>query len=330
MTTETSGVSDVLAMTGAGARSLLTLFIGVSVILAVANLSDVYSPIPTIIALVIISAAATMLTLPAAEPFPLSRSLALLAVVAVSTVLVDWNIPPESTPLYATWHFGANTLILLFLGLRGRSGLAWVGFAAMTAITAVWTAGTGSFLLIELLPNQAGTLVVGTLFAIGLRSTSRRITALHAEQAAIAAAESATRAAASERSIQAAHLNEVARPALERIARGAPFTDDERESWMRLEASVRDSLRAPGLNVLELVAAADSARSRGVEVTLLDDSAGGLDSVADREAVTSAIIAELGTMDSGRLIGRVLPQGRGKLATIVIDEGDGSRHIDVG
>jgi hypothetical protein len=46
--------------------------------------------------------------------------------------------------------------------------------------------------------------------------------------------------------------------------------------------------------------------------------------------VTSAIIAELGTMDSGRLIGRALPRGRGKLATIVIDDGDGSRHIDVG
>lgn len=330
MKPEPGSVADILAMTGTGARILLTLFIAVSLILAVVNLPDVYTPIPTVIALVLISAAATMLTLPAAEPLPLARSIVLLAVVAVSTVLVNWNIPPESMPLYATWHFGANTLLLLFLGLRGRSGFAWIGFAAMTGITAIWTMMTGSFLLIELLPNQAGTLVVGTLFAIGLRGTSRRITALHAEQAAIAAAESATTAAAAERSIQAAHLNEVARPALERIARGAPFSEDERESWMRLEASVRDSLRAPGLNVLELVAAADSARSRGVEVTLLDDSSGALESVADREVVTSAIIAELGTMDSGRLIGRVLPQGRGKLATIVIDEGDGSRHIDVG
>ena len=34
--------------------------------------------------------------------------------------------------------------------------------------------------LLALLPNQTGTLVVGTLFAIGLRRTSRRITELHA------------------------------------------------------------------------------------------------------------------------------------------------------
>jgi hypothetical protein len=106
----------------------------------------------------------------------------------------------------------------------------------------------------------------------------------------------------------------------------------DRDSWLRLESSVRDSLRAPALNILKLTEAADNARARGVEVTLLDDSQGEVSSVSDRETIADAIIEQLDEMDAGRLIGRVLPVDRGQLATILIDDGTGdtTRRIDVG
>jgi hypothetical protein len=327
---ESGSVTEILRITSSGARALLVMFLFVDLLLATSTITNVYNPVPTIVALVLVGAAAIVVTLPAPEPLPLSRSAIVLAATTLSTVLVDWNIPPTNDTGYESWNYGANTLVLLFVGLRGRTGLAWLGFGLIVGITAIWTAVTGSMLLIQLIPNQVGTMVVGTLFAIGLRQTSARITALHAEQAALASAESAARAAAAERARQAAHLNEVARPALERIAQGAPFSDEERDGWMRLEASVRDSLRAPMLNTHEIIAAADSARARGVEVTLLDDSAGGVTSAADREAIAAAIVSELGTLESGRLIGRVLPVGRGQLATIVVDDGVATRRTDVG
>jgi hypothetical protein len=330
MKPEYGSVTEILRITSSGGRALVIVFIIVNLILSTATLGQVYLPFPTIAANVLVAIAAIVVSLPAAEPLPLTRSFGIVGVVAITTALVDWNIPPEASPTYSSWHLGANTLVLLFLGLRGRSGLAWLGFALMSAITIAWTVQTGSIHLVGLLPNQVGTLLVGTLFAVALRRTSKRITELHAEQAALASAESAARAAAEERSRQAAHLNTVARPSLERIAAGAPYSNEDRDSWLRLESSVRDSLRAPALNILKLTEAADNARARGVEVTLLDDSAGQVSSDHDRDMIADAIIEQLDEMSSGRLIGRVLPTGRGQLATIVVDDGSETRRMDVG
>jgi hypothetical protein len=327
-----TSVTEILRLSSPQARIMAGMFIAVYLVLDFTNLEPVRMPVLSILAVLIVSAAAVLITLPAREPFPLTRTAAILIAVAVSSLLVDVNLSPNAAHGYATWHFGADTLILLILGLRGRSIFAWVGFGIMVTTAALWTItiGNGSAAMLALLPNQVGTLLVGTLFAIGLRQTSRRITALHAEQAALASAESATRAAAAERARQAANLNLVARPALERIAQGAPYSADERDSWMRLEASVRDSLRAPSLTSAALTAAANHARERGVEVTLLDDSSGVLDEAGNKEAVESAIIDQLSTMRTGRLIGRVLPRGRGKLATILVDDGESTKRTDVG
>ena len=328
---QNSTVTEILRITSPQARVILATFVAANLTLALTTLGKVYSPVPSLVGVVLISLASILVVMPAKEPFPLRRSAVLLLLVAVSNIIVDANLNPNATHGYAAWHLGAGTLVLLFLGLRGRTGLAWAGFAATVLIAFEWTlvVGENTFGLLALMPNQLGTLLVGTLFAIGLRRTSATIAALHAEQAAFASAQSATRAASAERARQSENLNRVARPALERIAAGAPFTEDERDAWMRLEASVRDSLRAPALNSEALTTATNDARERGVEVTLFDDSAGALDSASNREAVSSAIINELSGLTKGRLIGRVLPGGRGKLATILVDDGESTKRTDV-
>jgi hypothetical protein len=326
-------VAEMVGITRPRAGVWLGVALIVHLGLAVVTIDDVRHPVPTLAAWVCVAIAGVVLTLPATDPLPGIRSLVVLECVALSTVLVAWNLPSEPVVGYATWHLGANTFVLLFLGMRGRVGWAWLGFCVVVGITAIWTFtdGRGSLYQLALLPNQVGTLLVGSMLALGLRFTSRRISSLHAEQAALASSESATRAAASERARQAARLNAIARPALERIAALEPYTDAERESWLRLEATIRDRLRAPALSSAEITEAATLARERGVEVTLFDDSAGALASEEDRNAIAAAIIAELAAMDSGRLTGRVLPPGRGRLATILVDDERGdSRSIDVG
>jgi hypothetical protein len=324
-----TGVTDILRITSRPAHALLGVFIASNLVLALWNLDVVTVPAVAIAAWVIESLTAVLIVLPAAEPFPLRRTAAVLLGTTVSTAIGLSVVIPLSTHRYEVWFLGANALVLLFLGLRGRSGFAWIGFALVVVCVAVWSLVHESLGVLLLLPNQTGTLVVGTGLAVALRRTSSRITALHAEQAQLASAESATRAAAAERARQAAHLNAVARPSLERIAAAEPYTDAERESWLRLEASVRDSLRAPALASEALAAAADVARQRGVEVTLLDDSEGALDSAVDRETVVTAIIGQLDGMRNGRLIGRVLPRGRGTLATILVDDGESTSRTDV-
>ncbi|MFT4122587.1 MAG: hypothetical protein QM635_02010 [Microbacteriaceae bacterium] len=322
----------ILRITSSGGRVLLVCFLGAELVLATANLGAVQAPWPVFAAFWLVSLGAVLVTLVPDDRLPTPNALAVVAATSAATAVATWNMPVEPVAGYASWHLGAVTFVLLFLGMWGRIALAWCGFAIVTGITLLWTltAGGGETYLLALVPNQGGTLLVGTLFAIGLRHTSRRIAELHLEQAMITATESATRAAAEERMQQAARLDAIARPALERIIDERPYTAAERETWMRLEAAIRDQLRATVLVSSELSAAAEEARRRGVEVTLLDDSAGSIASASDRERVVGAIVAELRAVRSGRLVGRLLPPGRGQLATIVVDEdGAESRHIDV-
>ena len=114
-------VTEILRITSSGGRALVSVFIFVNLMLSLATLSQVYLPAPTLIANLLIALAGLTLSLPAPEPLPLNRTFGILAAVAVTTVLVDWNIPPDAAPTYSSWHLGASSLVLLFLGLRGRS-----------------------------------------------------------------------------------------------------------------------------------------------------------------------------------------------------------------
>ena len=132
-----SSVTEILRLTSPQARIITGLFIAVDLVLAIANLDAVvFAPI-TIVAVVLVTIEAIVITLPAPEPLPLGRTLFVLLLVATSTILANANLPPSEALGYAAWHLGANTLVLLFVGLRGRTGLAWVGFAGMVTACVV-------------------------------------------------------------------------------------------------------------------------------------------------------------------------------------------------
>jgi hypothetical protein len=323
-------VSTMLRLSSPPAFALLVLFVGGNAALAVATLGIVHHAAPTVAALVLLLAGAVLLTTPARGRLPWVNIVIILVLVAVITALVSWNLPTTVRPGYASWHWGANTVLLFFLVLRGRGAAAWAGFAVMSLVTLAWAVdtGRGPASLLQYLPNHAGTLLLAVFVSWGLGRTGRRIAALHRNQAESAAAEARATAAGLERATQAAYLNNTARPALERIAAGAPYSDSERAQWLRLEATIRDSLRAFVLRDTALAAAATRARERGVEVALLDDSEGNITPDAER-AVVSAMVAELDRMRSGQFTGRVLPAGRDRVATIVIHEQDDTRRVDV-
>jgi len=299
-------------------------------VLALANLDAVKHPLPSLLALALVAAATAALAYRSSVPLASWKAWATVGAVGASTALVNWNLPDGGWPGYASWHLGANTVLMFFLVLRGRTGIAWIAFAMMSAVTLAWAidSGRGAAAILQFLPNHVGTLLIGTILARGLMRTLQRITTLHAEQAANAEAEARARAATAERAEQAAYLNAVARPALERIATVGVHSDAERANWLNIEATIRDRLRAFVLTSPALADAAMRARMRGVEVTLLDDSDGNL-SLEGEQAVVTAIVAELTAAQSGQVTGRVLPPGRGQLATIVISDGPTSRRVDV-
>ncbi|MBC7443759.1 MAG: hypothetical protein H7311_14785 [Ramlibacter sp.] len=247
------------------------------------------------------------------------RAAVVVALSAVSAALVSFPMTPANPTPFGHWYLGAVTLLLVVLAVRGRPGTAWFGYAMMTVIAIVWSLAHGLTVVDGLLmvSRHAGTLLAGSLFAVGLARSTRALMVLNRDRARHGAEAATAVAAIEEREAQLARVNVLARPTLDRLAQSTELSPELREECLLVEATLRDAMRARALFVEPLVSAARAARLRGVEVTLLDDS-------GDRQpeqmaAVVAAVADELNVLASGRLTARVLPADRPIIASIVID-----------
>lgn len=263
--------------------------------------------------------AAAAIALPAADPLPRRYVTSALVLCAISATLGYSQEWPENPSPFAHWHLGAITIVLVVLTVRGRVRAAWVAYALLFVGTVVWALlhGLGVGAGVAMIIRHAGTLLAGTLFAVGRRRAATRLLATNTARAAAAFTQAQAIAAIEEREAQLARVNAMARPTLERLARAGEMSAAERAECLQIEASLRDAMRGRLLFVDPIIAAARSARARGVEVTLIDDH--GDDTSPDLAAVIERVTDELNTIPSGRFTARVLPQGRGDLATIVVD-----------
>jgi len=309
--------------TGTGARLVLLLFVATQALLTFVNLDKVAAPWASILALVLVCAAGGVLTMHITHPYPMPLVLLIACVVVVATVLVTWNLPASGPIGYAGWHWGAITFVLFVLALRGRIGWAWLSFAAMAGLTLVWaqTVGRGVVAGVGLVDRHAGLLLVATLFAVGLRRTHRRIAAITRSQIELAEQDAASRAVLAEQAAQTATLDELARPALERIAGPDPLGSAESGEFVLLEALLRDRLRAAALLTPTVTDAVRRARAAGMDVVLLDDR-GDAPLPPDLQArVEGAVLAALAEPGIEALTVRLLPAGRAQLATVVARRG---------
>jgi len=168
-----------------------------------------------------------------------------------------------------------------------------------------------------LVSRHAGTLLAGTLFSVALRHSARNLNDLYLDRATRETFVAQIGATAAERQTQLTRLNAMARPSLERLTRTDVVTQGQRDEFLLVEASLRDAIRARCLFVEPIITAARTARSRGVQVVLLDDSGEGVPPSLDSTALIVA--GELDRLMHGRLTVRLLPAARSELATIIVD-----------
>lgn len=324
-------VAKLLNLASPATQLLLALFVITQVVLFLSTTGDVAKPWVSAIALALVIIAAVLITRPGPYPLEISHTLVAVAVVATSTALVSWQLSPTGWPGYASWHLGANTFLLLAIGLRGRSGWAWIGMASMTGITLIWTESTGQGLLagVDLVDRQAGTLLIGTIFAIGLSRTARRIAEYNESESRNAAEQAALQAGSDERRNQITVLESEARPVLELIASPAILTPVQRSEFLILEATLRDNIRARTLSRAPLAAVAQDARRRGIDVLLLDDSETQTHSPDQEDHIANWVAEHLNGLVEGTFTARVLPSGRSALASIVLESGGASRHFEL-
>ncbi|WP_157154977.1 MULTISPECIES: hypothetical protein [unclassified Diaminobutyricimonas] len=323
-------VRDITALLGFGTRGagiLLGLFIGVQGTLAMTTLDDVRSPWPTVLAFILVCAGAVLGSRPGPTPLAPRRTAFIVALAGIAPALVSWQLPTDGVFDHASWHFGAISLLLGMLCLRGRTLIAWLGFALLSAVTVGWTVSTGQgpFFGLELVSRHAGTLMVITVAGVTLRRMATLITEYTAVEQRRNAEEAATQAGLAERRASIGRLERIARPLLERIATGAALSPEEKRECGLIEATLRDAVRAYSLSSTRMDAAVLAARRRGVVVTLYDDRSDPLPTDLAEEVAAWAC-ARLGEATSGSVVVRVLPAGRPSVATIVIDDGTPVEH----
>ena len=318
--------SPVLRLNSPSGRILLGIYGAGTTLVAVLNLGGLVSPIAGIAALGLLWVALVVLALPGDDPLTLPLTAAVLGATTAITLLSSWNIASPNNPGYSAWHLGAVTIVFLVLALRGRRSLAWAGFGVLALVTLVSTLGTGQQPLgaVNDLARQAGTLAIGTLFALVLRRAGRTIAAIHTAQVVRASREASSAADSRERSAQNERLERDARPALERLLHPQPLSAAELHAIAMLEASLSDGIHAAGFGSPAVAAEVRSARGRGVRVILVDDRGTDLDD-ADRQLAETALVTELRMLHSGTVTARLSPAGSPEVASIVVS-GDGLQH----
>ena len=322
-------LQDLLGLRG-GMAWLFVLILELIIVLYMLGNLQAASVTQTLVALAIMAVAGGLVLLVPVDPLPWPATVFVAAAGPVATALTAVGL--GSAPAHhVVWTAFACSYVLAALVVRGRIAAAWVSVAFSAAVLV--TAGLRIDVRFDAIVSASivpiGTVAAVSAFAVIIRPTQRSLRMLR-EEATIRAAADATMAAADgERIRQLARLDRVARPILERIADGAALSAAEREQCRLLEAELRDGLRAPQLVTEELSGAARGARSRGVEVVLLDD--GGFEGVPQwvRQRVIDSAVQQLDAANSGSVTVRVLPLGRRVLATVLAHAADDDRRTEI-
>jgi len=305
-----------------GAYGLGTTFV------AVLNFGGLSDTARGIVSILLLWAALISLGTRKDDPLDLRTSALIVVVCTVLAVVSSTNLPTIAATGYAAWHMGAITFVYLMMALRGRSGIAWLGFALFSVVTVIWSFLSVSDTLIGVnyAARQAATLLIGTLFAMMLRRSALLTRAINIRHVRRSVDEAAHEAEVAERNRILERLETQARPALNRIVAGGQFTVDEAQNFALLEASLRDGIRAAGFTSPEVALEIRAARHRGVVVTLLDDRGSDLAST-DLARVEEALIFELHRAQAGSVTARLSPSGREEIGTIVVGEEGRFRRI---
>ncbi|WP_020106320.1 hypothetical protein [Nocardia sp. 348MFTsu5.1] len=280
----------------------------------------------------VVSIGAVALILIPGDPIPLSATLGLTVVgpIAINLNLVKTPLPLEGhLPL---WALGASTAIYAYMCVRGRTLWAWIGMLTTLASCMVWTSagGEGALYGLSISVINLAPLLMATFFAWTIRPAATSIFELRRQGTLRVAAEAAGVAILEERDARLAELDELARPLLEQMAMPQPLTEEVRLRAKLIEARLRDSLRAPALDTPKIEAAARLARTRGVDVVLLDDH--GLDDTppAVCAKIYRAVTDALDRADTGTLTIRVLPPQRDTLVTVLHSTPDAVTRLEYG
>ena len=253
-----------------------------------------------------------------------ARAAALVAATAGgANVLVVFQIDFTGWPGYTSWCIGAGTTLCCGLIARERPRQAWAGLVLILTVIGIWTLSTGRnpVNIFALGSGQFSTLLIWHLTARISIGITARTAASEAAGAEITAQRRAHRESEALMRQAMTTVRQRVEPLLTAIAEGAPITAGMRTRARMLEAELRDERRAPFFTDTRVIESARAARTRGIDVILLDDrgTSGGLTDDAQKAIINQAARA-LDNARQGQVVIRLLPpRQRPRLLSIVTD-----------
>lgn len=294
-------------------------FVAVHVLLGIGGLGFTTSRWPYLVGLALVVAASVAVLVPwspAADRVlgPATAAVTVLAGVLVVAVLQDGR------PGYALWFPSLVPIPLCGIALRGHSRSALVGAAGSAATTLFWAAtsdvGYEDGLYRVVTPTAGVVVAVG--IATLVRQYGAEVERSHAERAEAFRLSAAATAAQTERVSRLAEIERLAAPLLRQLAAGAPVDERTAAEARLVEAALRDGIRGRAVVDAGFRETVWAARSRGVQVTVLDDA--GL-SPADPDApvvgtLRACAVTLLELLDQGRVTVRLALPDEGTVVVI--------------
>lgn len=211
----------------------------------------------------------------------------------------------ENLETYDTWYVTAVGLLLGALAVRGRAIFSIVA-GVIFCVEVLYFGG------LEYLPKSGlsgAVILIVACIAVsrGLDSSTKEIEVAQQNAAKELAAleEEKTLAEAHEFAINVAMKSTL--PTLKKIAAGKSFGKQQRDEYAETEISLRDDISGGRLINRKVKKAVAAARSRGVDVALLDE--GGLEtkSPEDLQDLLDLIVSALNGINTGRVTVRTQP-----------------------
>ena len=254
-----------------------------------------------------------------------ARAAALVAATAGgANVLVLFQIDFAGWPGYAAWCLGAGAAVCCGLIARERPRQAWAGLILIIVVIGVWTLSTGHnpANIFALGSGQFSTLLIWYLTARISIDITARTAASETAGAEIAAQRRAHRESEALMRQAMTSVRQRVEPLLTAIAEGAPITAGMRTRARMLEVELRDERRAPFFTDTRVIESARAARTRGIDVILLDDRGTGDDLTHEaQKAVIDRASQALDDARAGQVVIRLLPpHQRPGLLSIVTDD----------
>lgn len=304
---------------------LVLLVAAAEAVSLVVSLAAYRSPWPVIAGFALLVTAALWAATARGEPLPEAPTGAAVLVSILVAVVLPWQLLRHNAD--ALWFLSATAFLLLLLLLRGRPLAAWAGMIGSSIAVLVWSGASGFGIgpAALLVFHQVGILLLGSLFLLAVLRAESGLWEETTAESRLSVLDSAETAAVREREARLRWARSLAEPLLEAIAERDRLSPALRRQAGLVEAELRDGLRAPSLAAEPVSSAARRARERGVEVILLDDRTDPL--VGDlAEQIRREVAADIDSCPSGRVVVRLLPEGRTPLGTVLVDGAEGRRR----